>query len=75
MADNIFALFDQSRKNENNSYGEAVRLSNELRAVKEHQIKYITPNIFGKEELKTINIPSKWGFDCETALYNDFGLL
>lgn len=65
-------VFDQTRKDELSSYGESVRLSNELRAIPDHQIQRKEPNIFGKEELKTYNIPSKWGFDCETANYSDF---
>jgi hypothetical protein len=65
-------LFDQTRKMELSSYGESVRLSNELRAVPAHQEQRIETNVFGQEELKTYNIPSKWGFDCETAPYSDF---
>lgn len=67
-------LFDQTRDKEQSAYGEAVRLSNELRAVNAHQIQRMVPNNFGQEELKTINIPSKWGFNCETSEYSNFTL-
>ena len=65
-------MFDQTRKNESSSYGESVRLSNELRAIQAYQFKRREYNIFGKEELKTYNIPAKRGFNCETSHYNDF---
>jgi|TARA_R110000787_G_scaffold51624_1_gene122179 hypothetical protein len=68
------SIFDQTRKDESNSYGESVRLSNELRAVIAHQVQRIENTIYGKEELKTINIPAKWGFDCESAPYSDFNV-
>lgn len=57
-------LFDQSRKNEPNAYGESVRLSNELRA---KSAKTIVDS-FGIRR----DIPAKWGFDCETSPYSDF---
>lgn len=53
--------FDQSRKHELTSYGESVRLSNELRAKPEQVYN------FGLNK-----IPVRWGFDCETAPYSDF---
>lgn len=56
--------FDQSRKDELTPYGEAVRLSNELRS-KPHQT-FI--DRFGNR----IEIPSKTGFDCETADFIQF---
>ncbi len=65
-------LFDQTRKSESNSYGEAVRLSNELRSIQASQYTTTIVNAFGVGELKTFNIPAKWGFDCETADYTDF---
>lgn len=67
-------MFDQTRKDELSSYGESVRLSNEIRAVQAHQIQRIETNVFGREELKTYNVPAKEGFDVETGSYNDFNL-
>lgn len=58
------SIFDQSRKNELTSFGESVRLSNELRAIQAHTMI----DEFGIRQ----DIPSKWGFDCETAPYSDF---
>lgn len=53
-------IFDQSRKNEYDSfYGEAVRLSNELRAVK----AYTEIDSTGKR----FDHPAKSGFDIETC--------
>tara|TARA_R110000751_G_scaffold3028_1_gene15644 strand:+ start:1328 stop:1789 length:462 start_codon:yes stop_codon:yes gene_type:complete len=53
-------MFDQSRKKERFSfYGEAVRLSNEIRAMPAHTII----NYMGKKE----NVPFKNGFDIETC--------
>ena len=65
-------LFDQNRKNESSSYGEAVRLSNELRAIQATQYTRKESNAFGISELKTYNIPAKFGFDCETGSYLEF---
>lgn len=67
-------MFDQKRENELSSYGESVRLSNEVRAVQAHQETLKIINIFGKEEEKTFNIPAKNGFDVETADYSEFVL-
>ena len=67
-------IFDQTRKNELSSYGESVRLSNEVRAVQAHQIQKWVISEFGVPELKTINIPAKDGFDVETADYRVFTL-
>ena len=60
-------LFDQLRETERTSYGEAVRLSNELRAVQSSQYTRLVGNGFGSFDNKTFNIPAKWGFD-----YSDF---
>lgn len=65
-------LFDQSRVKELSSYGESVRLSNELRAVQSSQYTRWTVNKFDVGENKTYTIPAKWGFDCETADYSTF---
>ena len=65
-------MFDQNRKDEPSTYGESVRLSNELRAIKAHTVLKWEVNSFGQDEQKTYNIPDKWGFDCETAPYTDF---
>jgi len=59
-------LFDQTRKSELSSYGESVRLSNELRAIQ----SFSFTNGIGK----IITVPTKWGFDVETADYSDFNL-
>lgn len=53
-------LFDQSRENESGFYGEAVRLSNELREVDAH----MEPDSMGN---MTIQIPFKSGFDIESC--------
>ncbi len=60
----ILSLFDQTRKNETSSYGEAVRLSNELRSRTESSY------IDGLGGL--VKIPAKIGFNCETADYIEF---
>lgn len=60
----IISLFDQSREKEQSAYGEAVRLSNELRPKPEQ----IIDNGLGY----SYTIPARWGFDCETAPYSDF---
>lgn len=60
----MMELLNQARKNEESSYGEAVRLSNELRAKQAYDIT----DLFGN--IRTI--PAKSGFDCETALYGEF---
>jgi len=65
-------LFDQTREREQSSYGEAVRLSNELRAIQSSQYTTRIINAFGVGETKTFNIPAKWGFDVETADYVKF---
>lgn len=65
-------LFDQTRESELSSYGESVRLSNELRAVQSSQYTRLVDNGFGSFDNKTFNIPAKWGFNCETADYSDF---
>lgn len=67
----ILPLFDQTRKNERSSYGESVRLSNELRAVPSYEKTVFDTDIQGGG-VKTITIPAKWGFNCETADYKDF---
>jgi len=56
--------FDQNRKNENSSYGESVRLSNELRSKPEIRIT-------GVRNLVNVT-PAKVGFNCETGTYNEF---
>jgi hypothetical protein len=58
--------FDKTRGNPDNLtyYDEAVRLSNELRAVAPSTVI----NVLGER----IDLPGKWGFDCETAPYSDF---
>jgi hypothetical protein len=58
------SLFDQARKDELSSFGEAVRLSNELRATP----SFTFTNINGE----IITVPAKWGFNCETAEYSNF---
>ena len=58
------SLFDQSRKDELTTYGEAVRLSNELRSKK--AVTRID-RILGR-----IDIPAKQGFDIETCNISDF---
>ena len=55
--------FNQNRKNETSFYGEAVRLSNELRAKPETSVMDRRGN--------TIIYPAKWGFDIETCSIND----
>lgn len=55
------SIFDQTRKNEDSTYGESVRLSNELRYMAGHT----DPNT-------GFWIPEKLGFNCETAPYSDF---
>lgn len=65
-------LFDQTREREQSSYGESVRLSNELRAIPSNQYTRLVVNEFGSLDNKTFNIPAKWGFNCETANYSDF---
>jgi len=57
-------LFDQTRERELSSYGEAVRLSNELRAKPARSVI----NYDGER----IDYPAKDGFDCEIAEYNQF---
>ena len=59
-------IFDQSRKLESNAYGEAVRLSNELRS--KPAITEISMEGVRKD------YPSISGFDCETADYSVFTL-
>lgn len=58
------SFFDQTRKDEKTPYGESVRLSNELRPI--HSFQY--RGRYGYN----ITVPTKWGFDCETAPYSDF---
>ena len=60
----ILPLFDQTRKDEESSYGESVRLSNELRSQNAHS--YIS--VMGER----VDTPIKKGFDIETANYLDF---
>lgn len=57
------SILDQIRKGQHTTYGEAVRLSNELRSkpASSFEIGGIT-----------YTIPAKTGFDCETAPYSDF---
>lgn len=57
-------IFDQNRESEQSSYGEAVRLSNELRA----RVASTTIDRFGNR----VDVPAKRGFDCETADYLSF---
>ena len=57
------SLFDQSRKKELTPYGEAVRLSNELRTRKAETII----NRFGDR----LDIKFKQGFDIETCSISD----
>lgn len=57
-------LFDQTRKDEHNTYGEFGRLANQLRP------KAAITGI-GSDGLR-FDYPAKWGFDCETAPYSDF---
>lgn len=61
----IIPMFDQSREREQSSYGEAVRLSNELRN------KPSRP-IFDRNEIVIGMTDPVSGFDCETADYSDF---
>lgn len=58
-------ILNQNKKLEESAYGEAVRLSNELRS---------KPSFSYVDEITgdTINVPFKSGFDCETAPYTDF---
>ena len=58
------SIFDQTRKDERNSYGEAVRLSNELR--------YQPAKTYIDEFGFRVDISERWGFNCETAPYSDF---
>jgi hypothetical protein len=57
-------IFDQSRVKEKSSYGESVRLSNELRYKPTHTRLDPDGNL--------ITVSEKWGFNCETANYSDF---
>lgn len=59
-------LFDQTRKDELTSYGEAVRLSNELRS----KPARTEIDIQGLRK----DYPAVNGFDCETASYSDFNI-
>ncbi len=53
-------ILDQSRKMELSFYGDAVRLSNELRA--KPSSTYLHPTTGQR-----VDIPARQGFDCETA--------
>jgi len=55
---------DQNRKEEQNAYGESVRLSNELRT----KPAYVTYGIRNEEIIH----PQVNGFNCETADYSQF---
>lgn len=57
-------IFDQDRKKELSSYGEAVRLSNELRFKPAHTII--------SSDTTRVDYPDRWGFNCETADIQDF---
>jgi len=59
-------IFDQSRERESNAYGEAVRLSNELRS-KPARTEITMEGV--RKEYPAVN-----GFDCETADYSEFTL-
>lgn len=58
------SLLDQAKEKLESSYGESVRLSNELRA-KQTRFEIDVDGI-------RRDYPAKWGFDCETAPYSDF---
>ena len=60
------STFDQSRERESNAYGEAVRLSNELRS-KPARTEISMEGV--RKEYPAIS-----GFDCETANYSVFTL-
>jgi len=60
-------MLDQSRKMENSAYGEAVRLSNELRSKPKH-------SIFDLDGNETI-IPAKNGINIETASISELLLI
>lgn len=59
------SLFNQNRNNEQTSYGESVRLSNELRY-------FVGGNRINLDGDIVYDKPRLWGFDVETANYNKF---
>ena len=61
------SLFDQTRMFELSSYGESVRLSNELRYSPSGNKK-------NHDGFKFFDNGRLWGFDCETADYSNFTL-
>ena len=60
----IIPMFDQARKKEDSTYGESVRLSNELRSS-------IPKTVLKRDGTKEYTV-AKWGFNCESADYSDF---
>lgn len=59
--------FDQTRKDEKNTYGESVRLSNELRLIPSGNVAKISTLTSELEMVFSEGRP--WGFDVETAEY------
>jgi len=58
------SMLDQTREREQSEYGEAVRLSNELRFLPTGRFKIDSKG-------NRLNLPSRlWGFDIETADYS-----